>query len=134
MHSNGQNDLSTAFRTPRLVLPLQTMDGVITTRGSASRLRRDAGYAATHTQTYLCGAVQAGGASDSNFCVTRSRTHSILVYNSCYGMSEGTTRTEGPPCKGSKPRLSVRPRSGPCWAPWPPHAIRRAIGSYSCCR
>ena len=50
MHSNGQNDLSTAFRTPRLVLPLQTMDGVITTRGSASRLQRDTSYAATHTQ------------------------------------------------------------------------------------
>jgi hypothetical protein len=26
------------------------MDGVITMRGSASHLRRDAGYAATHTQ------------------------------------------------------------------------------------
>jgi hypothetical protein len=36
MHSNGQNDLSTAFRTPRLVLPLQTMDGVITTLRSHS--------------------------------------------------------------------------------------------------
>ena len=57
MHSNGQNDLSTAFRTPRLVLPLQTMDGVITTRGSPSRRRRDPGYAATHTEITLCGAV-----------------------------------------------------------------------------
>jgi hypothetical protein len=57
MHSNGQNDLSTAFRTPRLVLPLQTMDGVITTRGSASRLRRDAGYAATDTQSVFCAPV-----------------------------------------------------------------------------
>jgi hypothetical protein len=54
MHSNGEGDLSTAFRTPRLVLPLQTMDGVITTRGSASRLRRNAGYAATHTQIIFC--------------------------------------------------------------------------------
>jgi hypothetical protein len=40
-------------RTPRLVLPLQTMDGVITTRGSASRRRRDAVYAATHTEITL---------------------------------------------------------------------------------
>jgi hypothetical protein len=53
MHSNGQNDLSAAFCTPHLVPPLQTMDGVITTRGSASRLRRDASYAATHTQTLI---------------------------------------------------------------------------------
>src|SRR5262245_48275283 len=39
-------------------------------------------------ETILCGAVLVGGASDSHFCVTRPRTHSILVYNSCYGMSE----------------------------------------------
>src|SRR3989442_1922245 len=52
-HSNRQNDLSAAFRTPRLVLPLQTMDGVITTRGSPSRRRRDPGYAATHTPIAL---------------------------------------------------------------------------------
>src|SRR5262245_43587937 len=83
-------------------------------------------YPTTHTQNCLCGAVLVGGGSDSDFCLTGPRTHSILVYNSCYSMSEGTTRTEGPPCKVSKPRLSVRPRSGPCWATWPPRAIRRA--------
>src|SRR5262249_18649800 len=37
----------------------------------------------THTQTRLCGAVQVGGGSERDFCLTWPHTHSILVDISC---------------------------------------------------
>src|SRR5437867_483423 len=38
-------------------------------------------------------------------------------------MSVETTPTGVPQCKGSKTRLSVRPRSGRLWDTWPPPTI-----------
>ena len=48
-------------------------------------------------------------------------------------MNSEPLSTGGAPRRVSKPRLSLRPRSGPSSGTWPPPAIRRAIASCSCC-
>src|SRR5215510_1135304 len=50
----------------------------------------------THTQIGLCGAVQAGGGPDRDFCVTWLRTHSILLSLRTYPMSGQTAAPGGP--------------------------------------
>ena len=59
--------------------------------------------ARTHTQNTLCGAVQVGSWSERHFCLTRPHTHSILVGNRCYRMSEGAMPTR---C-GPRPSCSI---------------------------
>ena len=99
---------------------------IAVSRASATR--------ATHTQTGLCGAVQAGGRSDRDVCLTRPDTRSIYLLMNSYCMNREPPATGGTPCRASKPRLSVQHRSGPFWATWRPPAIRRATGSCFCCR
>jgi hypothetical protein len=52
--------------------------------------------AATHTQIFLCGAVQAGGGCARGFSLTRSLTHSILTLLSSSYMSWQTAATGVP--------------------------------------
>ena len=113
MHSNGQNDLSAAFRTHRLVRPLQTMDGVITTRGSASRRRRDPGYAPTHTEIALCGAGQAEGGSTT--CAPSQACIIVLV-----------SLQTGQRAKGKAPSHAMACATAGCQAdPWPDPPVDR---------
>jgi hypothetical protein len=69
--------------------------------------RASAGRIATHTEICLCGAVQAGGGSDRPFGLISSQTHSILLCNRCYRMSEGAMPT------GCGPRPSCPITSAP---------------------
>src|SRR5215510_7229358 len=60
---------------------------------SAPWLHRE--WATTHTENGLCGAVLVGGGSDRHFCLTRLRTHSILVSLGAYPMSGQTAEPGG---------------------------------------
>src|SRR5262249_4933862 len=82
----------------------------------------------THTQKRICGAVQAWGEFDRFFCLTRPCTRSILTLLSSSRMSSQTAATGVPRYKTSKPRLLVRPRSGPFSATSSRPAIRRVTG------
>ena len=57
----------------------------------------------THTQIWLCGAVQAEGGSDRPFCLIQAQTHSILLFTGSSRMSRAPLSTGGPPGKASKP-------------------------------
>src|SRR5262249_38250374 len=60
----------------------------------------------THTENSLYAPVQAEGGSDSDFCLTRPYTHSILLFTTSSRMSSAPLSTGGSPCKASKPKLS----------------------------
>ena len=53
------------------------------------------GCAGTHTEIAFWGAVQAGGGSDRDFCVTGPHTRSILVLVNSYPMSGQTAAPGG---------------------------------------
>src|SRR5215510_4824367 len=61
---------------------------------------------ATHTQIRFYAPVQAEGGSDSDFCLTRPYTHSILLFTTSSRRSSAPLSTGGSPCKASKPKLS----------------------------